>query len=50
MKNGRVFLGALHQDKLFYLDTPQITVFVEHLLSYALIRDEYREQIKKKQI
>ena len=50
MKNGRIFLGELHQDKLFYLDDPQITVFVEHLLSYALIRDEYREQIKKEQI
>ena len=43
IKNGRIELGTVHNNELLYMDTPEIMTLVENLLSYALIRDEYRE-------
>ena len=37
------FLGTLHNQKLLYLDDADVTDFVEKMLTYALIRDVFRE-------
>ena len=43
----RFYLGSLTNNKLWNLDDPEVINLVENLISYALIRDEYREYIKK---
>ena len=48
IKNGKIELGTVHNKELLYMDTPEIMTLVENLLSYALIRDEYREICKRK--
>ena len=40
---GDIFLGTLHNQKLLYLDDADVTDFVEKMLTYALIRDVFRE-------
>ena len=40
------FLGKLTNDRLWNLDDPEVTAFIENLISYALIRDEYRVFVK----
>ena len=47
IKNGKIELGTVHNNELLYMDTPEIITLVENLLSYALIRDEYREICKQ---
>ena len=45
--NGkRFYLGKLVDDRLWSLDDKDVTRFVENLISYALIRDEYRAIVK----
>ena len=46
IKNGIIELGTVHNNELLYMDAPEISALVENLLSYALIRDEYREICK----
>ncbi|MFR5601199.1 MAG: type I restriction enzyme HsdR N-terminal domain-containing protein [Lachnospiraceae bacterium] len=41
--HGSIFLGTLHHDKLLYLDDAEMVCFMEKLLSYALIRDQFRK-------
>lgn len=41
-------IGVGSLSELLYMDTPEIMTLVENLLSYALIRDEYREICKRK--
>lgn len=48
IKNGKIELGTVYNKELLYMDTPEIITLVENLLSYALIRDEYREICKRK--
>ena len=43
----KFFLGALTHDRFWTLDDKQVVRFVENLISYALIRDDYRELKKK---
>ena len=42
----RFYLGKLVDDRLWSLDDKDVTRFVENLISYALIRDEYRAIVK----
>ena len=45
--DGKKFcLGTLTVDSLIQLDSEEMTNFVENLISYALIRDEYRKYVK----
>lgn len=48
IKNGEIDLGTIHNDRLLYMDDIEIIKFVENLLSYALLRDEYREIVKQR--
>lgn len=45
---GKKFnLGHLTFDKDWDLNNPEVEKLIENIISYALLRDEYREQIKK---
>ena len=46
LKNGKIYLGKVTNNRLLYLDDPEVAEFVENLISYALIRDKYREYLK----
>lgn len=41
--NDKIFLGTLTNDHLWYLNEKDMEQFIENLISYALIRDEYRK-------
>ncbi len=43
LENGKIYIGTLHNNNLLYLDQPEMIKFVERILTYALIRDEYRD-------
>lgn len=46
---GKAFcLGTLTSDRLFHLDDPEIVDFLEKLISYSLIRDDFRKEIKSR--
>ena len=38
----KFYLGTLTNNRLWYLDDPEVMKVVENLISYALIRDDYR--------
>ena len=40
-------LGKLTYDRNWNLDDPEVVNLVENLITYALIRDEYRAVVKK---
>lgn len=47
--DGKRFnLGMLTNDRLWNLDDPEVMAVVENLISYALIRDEYRDYLKNR--
>lgn len=43
---NRFFLGKLEHDGLWYIDDQEINTIIENLISYALLRDEYRIKCK----
>ena len=45
-ENGYL-LGKLNRKKLWYLSDRSMTKFIENLISYAIVRDMYREDAKK---
>ena len=48
LNDGVIDLGTLRNERLLYMDDPEVVKFVENLLSYALLRDEYREKVKRR--
>ena len=46
LKNDKIDLGTLHNDRLLCMNDPEMVSFIENLLTYALIRDEYRDIIE----
>lgn len=47
--SGQKFcLGTLTDDREWHLDNPEVMKLVENLISYALIRDEYRNEVKQR--
>ncbi len=48
MINDKIYLGSLTDNRLFDINDEEIVNFIENLISYALIRDEYREIVKKR--
>ena len=42
----RFYLGTLINDRDWNLDDTEVTNLIENLISYALIRDEYRKEVK----
>lgn len=39
-------LGTLHHDRPWYIDDPEIKIFLMNLISYALIRDRFRADVQ----
>lgn len=46
ISDNTYYLGSLSNDHLWRLNEPDVMSFVENLISYSLIRDEYREYKK----
>lgn len=44
----KFFLGSLVNDRDWDIDDPEVVKFIENLISYALIRDEYRWEVKQR--
>lgn len=44
----KFYLGSLINDRLWRLDDPEVIKLVVNLISYAMVRDEYREFVKNK--
>lgn len=44
----RFHLGSLKHDRLWRLDDEEVIRLIENLISYSLIRDEYRDYVKKR--
>lgn len=41
-----IVLGTISNDKLLYMDNPEVEVFIANLVEYALVRDLYRDYKK----
>ena len=48
LKNGKIDLGTINNNRLLCLNDAEIVKFIENILSYALIRDEYRDLVDAK--
>lgn len=48
LRNNRIYLGELPSDRLWNISDPDVVELIENLISYALIRDKYRDYIKSK--
>lgn len=46
LKDNKFYLGQLTNNKLWALDDPEVISLIENLISYAIIRDEYRDIVK----
>lgn len=42
----RYYLGKITADHLLRLDEPDVTNLIVNLISYAIVRDEFREIVK----
>lgn len=47
ISGNKFYLGSLTNDRLFRLNDPDVICLIVNLISYAMIRDEYREFVKK---
>lgn len=50
ISGNNFLLGTVINDKLWGLDDINIIKLIENLISYAILRDEYRDVVKKKKI
>ena len=46
ISGNHFFLGSLVNDRLWQLDDPDVIEIIENLISYSIVRDEYREYVK----
>ena len=44
----KFYLGSLLNDRLWRLDDPEVVKLIVNLISYSMIRDEYRDFVKNK--
>lgn len=47
IKGKKFYLGRLLNDRLWRLDDPEVIKVIVNLISYSMIRDEYRDFVKK---
>ena len=53
IQGGRYYLGSIKNDHLLRLDEPDVIDLVVNLISYSIVRDEFRDIVKdraKKQV
>lgn len=48
IKGNKFYLGRLVNNRLWRLDDPEVINLIVNMISYAIIRDEYREFVKNK--
>lgn len=48
ISDRKFYLGTLVNDRLWGLDDPEVIMLMENLITYALIRDEFREYVRAK--
>lgn len=46
ISGNHFFLGSLVNNRLWQLDDPDVIELIENLISYSIVRDEYREYVK----
>ena len=46
VKDGKYYLGSIIADHLLRLDEPDVVDLIVNLISYAIVRDEFREIVK----
>jgi hypothetical protein len=46
LQNDKYYLGGFTSDRPLYLDNPDVIDLIVNLISYAIVRDEYREIVK----
>lgn len=47
ISGNKFFLGSLVNDRLWRLDDPEVMNVIVNMISYAMVRDEYREYVKR---
>lgn len=47
VSGNKFYLGSITNDRLWQLDDPEVIEVVVNMISYAIVRDEYREFVKK---
>lgn len=47
ISGNKFYLGSLVNDRLWRLDDPEVIQVIVNLISYAMVRDEYRDFVKK---
>lgn len=45
--SNEIILGKIENNKLLYMDQIEIQRLIVNLIKYALVRDEYRDYVKK---
>ena len=50
LRNNKIYLGELENNRLWNLSASAVVELIENLISYALIRDKYREYCNLKKI
>ena len=43
LNESRIYLGSIKNDHILYMNDKEVILLIERLISYALIRDEYRD-------
>ena len=43
----KIFLGKLPNNELWHLNDEDVIIFFENLISYAIVRDKYRDDVKR---
>ena len=46
LTDGKYYLGSITSDHLLKLDEPDVVDLVTNLISYSIVRDEFREMVK----
>lgn len=44
---NKFYLGSIINDRLWRLDDPEVIEVIVNMISYAMVRDEYREYVKR---
>ncbi len=47
ISRNKFYLGSLTNDRLWQIDDPEVIEVIINMISYAIVRDEYREFVKK---
>ena len=50
IRNGKIYLGTLPVNELMYMDSKSISELMCNIITYAMIRDEYKQRLSSKNI